>query len=138
MKLTYQIACAVGSALTLAVGGLTIGRRERSAQLSLAANRVVQTATGLQLAASSSTASPCLRFYQAGVPLKFGVRNNCNECKVAVINVTARHSNCTSCGTEIRSGIKRTEVEAYKEQLIGFPEGLMAAEMIGEEPCPRH
>lgn len=63
---------------------------------------------------------PCVSFFGAGIG-RVGIRNNCPECKYAVVNWLPR------------VGIRRYRVEGHNQVIIDTEDntGLL----IGEDPC---
>jgi hypothetical protein len=82
----------------------------------------VVTAQGLSMDAALLKTSPlpCITFFAAGLG-KLGIRNNCSECKTAVVSWTPR------------VGVRRYKVEAYKEIIVNQED--QTGQLIGEEPC---
>ncbi len=69
----------------------------------------------------------CLKYFATGKDKEVGIRNNCNECKTAV--VIFRYTNG-------KSEIKRFDVPAFSEIKVDIT-GANETELIGEEPCKK-
>lgn len=75
--------------------------------------------------AGHAVARDCLRYFHTGKNGEVGVRNNCGECKVAVIVFRSFTG---------KSEIKRFKVEGHSETKVPV-KGWKETELIGEEPC---
>jgi len=64
---------------------------------------------------------PCVSFFSGG-PGKLGIRNNCPQCKIAVVMWTPR------------VGVVKYSVKGYGEILVDLASAT--GQLIGEEPCP--
>lgn len=62
----------------------------------------------------------CLSFFSAGIS-QVGIRNNCSECKVAVVN------------WQPQVGIRKYKVQGYSQIVINIE--AQSGQLIGEDPC---
>lgn len=87
----------------------------------LAITKNTVSSTSLHPASPESATLQCLSFFAAGIG-KVGIRNNCSECKMAVVNWLPN------------AGIRKYRVSGYNQIVIDTADqtGLL----IGEDPCP--
>jgi hypothetical protein len=82
----------------------------------------------------------CLRFFSLGNTGQVGIRNNCAECKVAVVSilggVVGQSGSIILPGTLQRPApaeVKKFRVNKYDQ--VTIPIARQSQEIIGEEPC---
>ena len=81
-----------------------------------------------------ASAQACVRFFALASNDKVGLRNNCDQCKVAVINDTVFDPFPQPAGT-LSNKRRKERVEAHSDREV--QRANRSSEIIGEEPCPK-
>jgi hypothetical protein len=87
----------------------------------------------LYLATAESAVTACFITYAIGSVTKVGLRNNCSECQMAVINNVNYVDYSQFTPGTLQNTISKVRVEAYSSKDIDI--GNRSSEVIGQEPC---
>jgi hypothetical protein len=98
---------------------LSLTAPESVAPMVVKSDSVVVTSTTVGKAtAVGGLALPCVTFFH--VPGSLGIRNNCAQCKIAVVNWVGK-------------GVYRYRVAGHSEIVVRMESS--AGQLIGEDPC---